>query len=733
MSPLALVMLASPASGADYENVLLILADDLGTDKVGAYAADVVNPAETRPATPTIDLLADAGVRFSDAWSMPTCSPTRATLLTGDYPWRTGIGAPLDSAGELLPIDPVTLQQLAAESGLQTGIFGKWHLGRLYTGPVAQTPTGIAEYPVETGFGTFQGSLLGQVEGYTDWIYVQSLADAASTSGYTTSVTNTTVSATEQTTADALAWIQTQHANGRRWLGMLAYNLPHNTDNGPVRNWADAVRSCGLAPSGSDTDDFGLAVTCLDAELWELLTAIPDLEHTLVIFMGDNGSPPGVAQGQFADGRGKETVYESGIRVPFVFVDGAALDATLNGSPAVGPYVIDTGTVVEELVGVVDVYATLADYLGLDASICTPGSDCARDSVSLRPALAGGAAVREVVWSERFAYKGSQYTGAAALRIGDFKLVVSVPENEDPCRQLSMYNLVTDRYERQDVFPEPRHLERRLALIAALQPFLDNIAGTEHNWTGHATCCAEEEAWYDGIDRDCDGASDFDQDADGSDSAEFGGADCDDTDPTIRPDAGERWYDGIDQDCDGADDFDQDADGSGDVRFGGLDCDDTDPELGPHADEIWYDAVDQDCDRDNENDQDADGDDAVAYGGSDCDDTDPAVQPGAIERWYDGIDQDCDGANDLDADGDGYDSAEHGGDDCDDDDAEIHPGAIDPRGDDLDANCDGIDKRAPLDDSACGCGGGSWLLLPALGLTLRRRSGGRRRRGGVGE
>ena len=72
---------------------------------------------------------------------------------------------------------------------------------------------------------------------------------------------------------------------------------------------------------------------------------------------------------------------------------------------------------------------------------------------------------------------------------------------------------------------------------------------------------AAVELWYDGIDQNCDGLSDYDQDGDGIDSDQYGGTDCDDTDGTIFPGATESYYDGIDQDCAGDNDYDYDGDG----------------------------------------------------------------------------------------------------------------------------------------------------------------------------
>ena len=154
------------------------------------------------------------------------------------------------------------------------------------------------------------------------------------------------------------------------------------------------------------------------------------------------------------------------------------------------------------------------------------------------------------------------------------------------------------------------------------------------------------DAWYDGVDSDCDGASDYDQDGDGLDHQDHGGTDCDDEDPAIPTD--EVWYDGIDGDCDGASDFDQDGDGYDSDEHEGTDCDDADPDTFPGAPEVWYDGVDQDCSQDSDTDQDGDGEEASTYGGTDCDDTDPSVFYDSGELTQDTQDDDCDGLVDED-------------------------------------------------------------------------------------
>ncbi len=241
------------------------------------------------------------------------------------------------------------------------------------------------------------------------------------------------------------------------------------------------------------------------------------------------------------------------------------------------------------------------------------------------------------------------------------------------------------------------------------------------------------EIWYDGVDQDCAGDSDYDQDADGFDHSGYGGDDCDDEDPEIHPEAEEIWYDEVDQDCSGGSDLDMDQDGFDSASYGGDDCDDGDETVYPGAPDIPYDGIVNDCDASDEYDADGDGYDAVAHGGEDCDDANSGIHPEAEEIWYDGVDQDCDG-NDDDQDEDGWplDS------DCDDEDPDSFPGA-----DGLDEDCQPLDSgdTDPAEDTALpgdsgglsfkggggctGCGGGSggagFLLWLGVLIAARRR------------
>lgn len=245
------------------------------------------------------------------------------------------------------------------------------------------------------------------------------------------------------------------------------------------------------------------------------------------------------------------------------------------------------------------------------------------------------------------------------------------------------------------------------------------------------------ETFYDGVDENCDGLSDYDKDGDGRDSSAHEGDDCwDDPDgipdgfaalsgyyqPLARevlPSAAEVWYDGVDSNCDGASDFDQDGDDYASASHAdatgqkGDDCFDAESDLFENPagfapddvnigeTEVWYDGTNQDCVGESDYDQDGDG----YIRDEECDDTDATIFPSdAPDVWYDGIDSNCDGASDYDQDADGFDADTFAGEDCNDNPnetvpaingyadltaGEINPSASDTPYDGVDADCAG--------------------------------------------
>ncbi|MEC8277800.1 MAG: MopE-related protein, partial [Myxococcota bacterium] len=217
---------------------------------------------------------------------------------------------------------------------------------------------------------------------------------------------------------------------------------------------------------------------------------------------------------------------------------------------------------------------------------------------------------------------------------------------------------------------------------------------------------------------DCDDTDPnvFPDDLDGDGYSSCDG-DCNDdpSDPTainINPGVVENYYNGVDENCDGLSDYDSDMDGEDSDQYGGTDCDDTNAVIGLGLPEIC-DSIDNDCDGliDDDDtvdpaevfnwyidgDSDGYGDDSNAIAqcsppsgyiadGGDCNDSDSSIYPGAVEVWYDGVDSDCDFMSDFDSDMDGEDSNQHGGSDCDDSDADLN--SVD---NDLDgfSTCDG--------------------------------------------
>lgn len=328
-------------------NVLVVLIDDVGVDKVGAWG-EHPTPAQT----PNLDAFARAGVRFRHAFGQPVCSPARAALLTGRSASRTGIGTTVrpGADGFDLPDDELTLPELlddAPTGPWATAAVGKWHLSTL--------DDAGARGPLDHGFDRFLGLLEnpdfavhpdGRRLGYRHW--------EKSTDGALALVDGYLVTAQ---TDDALASIGSLP---EPWFVYVAYSGAHLPEHTPPAELADPVVEEG-GPARLDA-----MIQALDAELGRLLDGVgPDVT---VVVASDNGTEAYGVRPPADPARAKDTLFDGGVRVPLAIG---------------GPRVARPGAVVDALVHLVDVFATVADLAGVDVR------DLGRpiDGVSLLPWL----------------------------------------------------------------------------------------------------------------------------------------------------------------------------------------------------------------------------------------------------------------------------------------------------------------------------------------------------------
>lgn len=289
---------ADPTEGASRPpNLVVILADDLGYADVGFQGLRDF-------ATPSIDALAAAGIRFTNGYvSHPYCSPSRAGLLTGRYQHRFGhVHNPKFRAGEGLPISESMLPDVLADEGYVSALVGKWHLG-----------DGPEYHPLQRGFDEFFGFLGGGHDYFESadrdageyLIPLEANGEEIPVEGYLT----------DQLTAAALDFVRRNAS--RPFFLYLAYNAPHGPLQAP-HEYLDRVDS--IADTRRRT--YAAMVTALDDGVGQLVSLLGDLgltNDTLVFFLSDNGGPtPANASDNTPLRATKGTVYEGGVRVPFV-------------------------------------------------------------------------------------------------------------------------------------------------------------------------------------------------------------------------------------------------------------------------------------------------------------------------------------------------------------------------------------------------------------------------------
>lgn len=396
---------AGAANSQDKPNILVILADDLGSGDLSCYGA-------TDLQSPHIDRLVGSGMRFDNFYAnCPVCSPTRAALLSGRYPDLVGVPGVIrtharDNWGRLRP-DAILLPAVLKRAGYHTALVGKWHLG--LTSP---------DQPNERGFDHFHGFLGDMMDDYythrRHGINYMRREDAEiDPEGH----------ATDLFTQWAIEYLRERSRTRQPFFLYLAYNAPH-TPIQPPDEWLEKVRR--RQPGISDRRAKLVAlIEHLDAGIGRVLTALRDTgldDKTLVIFTSDNGGQldAGATNGPFRGG--KQDMYEGGIRVPMC---------------AVWPGRIEPGSRSDRVALTMDIFPT---------ACAAAGARIAHeiDGVSFLPTLLGADQPerdRLLFWVRR---EGGRYGGRAyyAARCGDFKLV-----QNSPFEPMELYNLAADTKE----------------------------------------------------------------------------------------------------------------------------------------------------------------------------------------------------------------------------------------------------------------------------------------------
>jgi len=402
--------------------VIIVLADDLGYGDLSCYGAKDVQ-------SPNIDRLVAEGMRFDYFRANScVCSPTRAALLTGRYPERVGVPGvirthPADSWGHLAP-QAVLLPQELKQAGYTSALVGKWHLG------LASPNT-----PNDRGFDHFHGFLGDMMDSYLTHRrhginYMRLNQEEVDPPGH----------ATELFTNWACDYLRGQVRTGRPFFLYLAYNAPHGPIE-PPPEWLQKVtqREPGLTPKRAK---LVALVEHMDAGIGRVLATLKEsgLEQTtLVIFTSDNGGDLGAGASCGVLRSGKGTMYEGGLRVPFV---------------ARWPGRIKAGSRSEAPAVTMDIFPTVLEAAGIKPSGRIEG-------LSLLPLLLGRVVelpARDLFFTRREG--GNAFGGKTidAVIRGDWKLLQNTPFTP-----LELYNLRADPQEKENQVAREKKIVQQMS------------------------------------------------------------------------------------------------------------------------------------------------------------------------------------------------------------------------------------------------------------------------------
>lgn len=370
-------------------DIVLIVGDDVGYQDLLALRAD--------GRAPHLAALAERGFEFTSCVANPVCSPTRRCLYFGD--WRTRQSGDVDALpGPLTP--PASLVSLAELVDWPSAFFGKWHVGS--AAPSWQLA------PQSHGFGLWRAGLRQGNEDYHDWLRIE---DGRSFTSHD-----------YEPAAVHQRWLEWWTTTRGPRLAVYAPQLAHAPFHRPPPEWLPP----GYPPTDDERSRYEAMLVALDTAVGWVQRAVS--KDTLVVFVGDNGTPDAVAP---EPGRAKRTTFERGLRVPLILC-GAGVP---HGAS-------------DALVHAVDLYATVAE-------LCGRAADPARASRSLVPLLGGGRAPHDYVLC---GIRGDpRIPDDVCVRSARFKLRRTGRASVPPGVVESFHDLALDPDERDDVLADPRY------------------------------------------------------------------------------------------------------------------------------------------------------------------------------------------------------------------------------------------------------------------------------------
>ncbi len=414
-------------------NVVIVVADDLGRNDLGCYGNRYIK-------TPNLDRIAGKSLLFSQAYAAaPVCSPTRASILTGQYPARIGItnfidGRKTDVSSLVLPAPFInylpyavqTIPELLKPVGYQTALIGKWHLGE-NTHP-------DSSYPGKNGFDFVKHYDYGLIPDGNTYVWIRGVDSAGSRYRLP--------QITEMITADALTYLDSAHT--APFFLMVTHYNPHLPLQ-PKPELAAKYKAI-KNPYGDDINPlYAAMVEELDQNvgaLWKKLEEKGLLKSTVFLFISDNG---GVVVDEAGEKRpttsaplrnGKGTLYEGGIRIPLLLYHPSLQKPGVSGAQ----------------VTTTDFLPTILQWCGVQQPQSTLDGESFASVINRRTF----SRQKPLFWHyPHFSNQGGRPT--SAVRVGNYKLIQSLEDGS-----LSLYDLSKDEGEKRNIASEHPEIVNRL-------------------------------------------------------------------------------------------------------------------------------------------------------------------------------------------------------------------------------------------------------------------------------